>query len=207
MEKRDSYEQFFQLLSREKFLDFGMKNIITIDKEIVKDLWKKLLDRIDDKADDLVIRKKGDNVNENMKKLYKEIFKIDIKFDRRNNSTPTRLLETFTGYRINKTIFNYQVSHVYEYTKNVYCFAAPWNIVFIPRIIDPLTEHEAKGDCVNEFQGRFRKHIIEKFKEEIIEYNEIMKRMYPKIESWVDENIPKKNRRYYLPDFKEIEIL
>ena len=43
-----------------------------------------------------------------------------IEIDPTNNTKPTQLLERNTGYRKNESIFNYQVSHVFGLTKNVF---------------------------------------------------------------------------------------
>jgi hypothetical protein len=209
MEIRDSYEQFFEIFPKDKFFDFGLKNIITIDKKIVSIKWKELMKKISEHDTDLYIRDFGrsGNENDNVKKLYKDIFNININFDPTNNAKPSQLLQSLTDYRTNKTIFNYQISHVFGNTKNVYCFTAPWNIIFIPKIIDPFTGHEAKGKYVEEFQLLFRKNIVVKFKDEITEYNNIMERIIPRIKLWVENNIIEKKRESYIKEFKKISIV
>jgi hypothetical protein len=117
---------------------------------------------------------------------------IEIKFDPTNNQQPAQLLEKNTIYKRNKNIFNYQVSHVFGNTKNVYCFTATWNIVYIPKIVDPFTGHEATGEYKDEFKKLFEKNIIRKFNSEIKEYNKIMDEIYPEIKKWVDKNIIEK---------------
>lgn len=42
-------------------------------------------------------------------------------------------------------------------TKNIYAFTAPWNIVYMPKILDPFTGHEAKGEMVDEYRMLFQK--------------------------------------------------
>ena len=204
----DGYEQLFEFVKKEDFFDFGLKNIITIDKEVVFDLWKKLLNDIDNRSTGLFIRNFGRNGrgNDRFFNLYIAILGIEINFDPINNLKPTQLLEKNTRYKKNKNIFNYQVSHVFGNTKNVYCFTAPWNIVYIPKIVDPLTGHEAKGEYADEFKKLFQNFIIQKFNNEIEEYNKIMKKLYPEIKEWVDENIIEKERKDILKEFKKIEI-
>ena len=208
MKIRNAYEQFFEIVPKNIFFDFGLKNIITIEKGTVLYEWKRLLNRINNSAEDLYVRDFGRNGNENnnVKKMYKEVFNINIKFDPTNNAKPKQLLQNLTEFVVNKNLENYQISHVFGNTKNVYCFTAPWNLVFIPKIIDPLTGHEAKGDFVVEFQNLFKKTIFQKFNEEIIEYNNIMKTIYPNIENWVSKNIIEKKKESYLKEFKEINI-
>lgn len=206
MEYLNSYEQFFQICSKESFFDFGLKNIISIEPERARVLWNNLKSRVGNKSTDLFIRSCGRNGNGNniVKTLYKSIFELEINVDPSNNTKPTQLLEQNTNYKKNKTIYNYQVSHVFGQTKNVFCFTAPWNIVFIPKIIDPLTGHEAKGDFVEEFQSLFQSYIYEKYKEMIDEYNEIMDLVYPIIKSWLENQTSDVDT--YLKDFKKIII-
>ena len=162
MKIRNAYEQFFEIVPKNVFFDFGLKNIITIEKGTVSYEWKRLLNRINNSAKDLFVRDFGRNGNENqnVSKLYKEIFDVNINFDPTNNAKPKQLLQNLTEFIVNKNLENYQISHVFGNTKNVYCFTAPWNLVFIPKIIDPLTGHEAKGDFVGEFQGLFKRFIF-----------------------------------------------
>jgi hypothetical protein len=205
----DGYIQFFEYVKKEDFFNFGINNIITIDQGIVSLLWKKLLGDINNKSNDLYIRDFGKNGNGNdiFKNLYKSIFDIEINFDSTNNQKPTYLIGEFTGYKKNKNIFNYQVSHVFGNTKNVYSFTAPWNIVYIPKIIDPFTGHEAKGDYIGEFKMLFQNKIFQIFSNEINEYNKIMEKIYPEIKRWTDENnIEKNKKKNILREFEEIKI-
>jgi hypothetical protein len=116
------------------------------------------------------------------------------------------MLQNLTGHRVNKTIFNYQISHVYGRTKNVYCFTAPRNTIFIPKIIDPFTGHEAKGSFVNEFQLLMRNKIQAKFIESINEYNELMKLYYPLAKDWASSNVEPKKQSSITKDFEPIVI-
>jgi hypothetical protein len=205
----DGYKQFFEYVKKEDFFKFGLENTITIDKNSASHLWRLLLSNIDNKSNDLYIRSFGRNGTGNDKfiNLYKVILNIEINFDKTNNAKPTQLIMEFTEYKKNKNIFNYQVSHVFGNTKNVYCFTAPWNIVYIPKILDPLTGHEAKGDYADEFKRLFQKKIFQIFNNEINEYNKIMGKLYPEIKNWVDVNIIEKERKNILKEFEKIEII
>ena len=56
-------------------------------------------------------------------------------------------------------------------TKNALTFNAPWNIVYMPKLFDPFTGHESKGD------------ITKKFTEELKTYGRIyMYRFMPNYE-------------------------
>ena len=71
-------------------------------------------------------------------------------------------------------IQNYQVSHVFGRTKNAFAFTAPWNIVYLPKLLDPFTGHEAKGEDVAEFTRLFQAQCYQKFEDMILDFNEIM---------------------------------
>ena len=205
----DGYEQFFDAFSinKEDFFYFGLNNIITICKEEASLIWKKLLSDINSKSNNLYIRPFGKQGKGNkiIKELYQEILEINIKFDKTNNQNPTRLIEEFTGFKNNNNIHNYQVSHVFGCTKNVFAFTAPWNIVYIPKIIDPFTGHEASKNYAEEFKILFYNKIMNMFDKQINEYNGIMDELYPKIKNWVELNIEEKKRKHILKEFCKIQ--
>ena len=204
---KDGYAQFFELISKEDFFQFGLDNLILIDPNLVKIKWKKLLQEIKSGSSELYVRNFGRNGsgNELIIDFYRDIFDLKIKFDNTTNANPKQLLQKLSGYQVNKDIFNYQISHVFGRTKNVYCFTAPWNLVFIPKILDPLTGHESKGDYVKEFQYLFKNKIYSKFKNEITEYNKIISKKQDQIFNWVDENVTQTQRKNaIINDFSEI---
>jgi len=128
-----------------------------------------------------------------------------------------------TGYAKDKIskfeeIRNYQISHVFGRTKNVYAFTAPWNIVYLPKIIDPFTGHEAKGDMVNEYTALFQKKIYIYFEKLIDQFNEIMNDAVLKnriessleelsIDSRFNDKALVQLRKSISREFKPIEIL
>ena len=71
-------------------------------------------------------------------------------------------------------IRNYQVSHVFGRTKNVFAFTAPWNIVYVPKMLDPFTGHEAKGEMISEFTRLFQQRTYKNFEPLIEDYNNIV---------------------------------
>jgi len=185
---KDSYEDLFHLIGKDKLFEFGRNNIITIPKDKAYAQWDDLKKRIKNKTDDIYIRGYGRNGQKNhvYEDLYKEIFNINVCIDATNNNKPTKLIEEGTGHRKNKTIRNYQVSHVFGRTKNIYSFTAPWNITFIPKVMDPFTGHEAKGDYVAEFTKMFTDYVYNEFHEMIDEYNGIMKKKSKDVSQWLD---------------------
>jgi len=99
---------------------------------------------------------------------------LNIVKDPTNNASPRRILQNLTDLRINQDLRNYQTAHVFGRTKNPYSFTAGWNLAFIPKVIDPFTGHEAKGEYVNEYQKLFTDKAFELFEEFIDEFNQIV---------------------------------
>jgi hypothetical protein len=204
----NGYDAFFEQFPVEKFIDFGLKNIISIETDIANEEWKSLKVKVNNKSNDLFVRDSGRNGTGNGKilKMYADIFSISVNFDKTNNNKPGQIIQKLTGYRKNKTIFNYQISHVFGMTKNVYCFTAPWNIVFIPKIIDPFTGHEAKGIYVDNFQKSFRKMLYKNFSNMIDEYNQLIEPIFKEVNKWAQKNISENEVNNFVKDFKKIEI-
>lgn len=180
----DGYQLFFEQFIKDRkqeFFDFGLENIIFANKKKAQENWSNLKHSLL-KGELVYIRSYGrGGVNTPLYQLfYAHIFDNEnIKPDPTNNSKPRQLLEHLTGYakkeRKNlKPIQNFQVSHVFGRTKNALAFTAPWNVVYLPKILDPFTGHEAKGDSVNEFKKMFQKKCFEEFEELILDFNDIM---------------------------------
>ena len=62
-------------------------------------------------------------------------------------------------------IRNYQFSHIFGRTKNIYLFTTPWSIVYLPKVIGPFAGHEAKGNMVKEYQAMFQQKSYAYFKD------------------------------------------
>jgi hypothetical protein len=208
-EIRDGYAEFFELCSKEEFFNFGLSKIISVEKAKAEEDWIELKNSIISKTDNIFIRDFGRNGvgNSYLKMMYKDLFDININFDPTNNTKPSQKIQKLSGYRKNKTIYNYQVSHIFGNTKNIYCFNASWNIVFIPKILDPFTGHEAKGEYVDEFKRRFQTKYYEYYHDLIKDYNGIIRNKKEEIVGWVEENIEdEKNKESILKEFVEIII-
>jgi len=189
---RDAYELFFEEFigeNKDKFFNFGLEQTIDaneISAEKAKAKWEDLKLRLAS-GDQVYIRRYGAGGRNT--KLYKDFYAFvfetkELKEDPTNNSMPRKLIEELTGYMKKPKkgyteIQNYQVSHVFGKTKNALAFTAPWNIVYLPKLLDPFTGHEAKGDDVTEFTKLFQERCVSKFKNMILEYNEIMKNDAP----------------------------
>jgi len=180
---RDSYLKFFSkgYISKEQFFEFGLSETIYVNFSTASQAWEHLKLRIQNN-EPVHIRGFGRDANGTplFQSLYRYTFgNKNIIKDATNNAEPTKLMREWTGLSKNgggryQAIRNYQISHVFGRTKNPYCFTAPWNIVYVPKIIDPFTGHEAKGDFVDEFTRMFQRQCYGKFAAFIDEFNGIV---------------------------------
>ncbi|HDR1522180.1 TPA: hypothetical protein QB462_000702, partial [Pasteurella multocida] len=111
----------------------------------------------------------------------------NIIVDPSNNNYPTKLLEKSVGLVKNKNLYNYQVSHIFGLTKNPYAFCAPWNVVFIPKILDPFTGHESKGEITEKITAMYRRLMWDKYEDLISDYNQIMEKYREVIKSEIEK--------------------
>ncbi len=180
---RDAYERFFRAfsVSTEEFFDFGIREIIHVPVDVAANEWTALRSRVET-GGLVTVRGFGRNGLGSTQFLdfYAHVFgHSGFAIDATNNAAPTEVLQRLTGYsktrRANcELLANYQVSHVFGRTKNPYAFTAPWNIVYIPKIVDPFTGHEARGELACQFQNRFRAHVFSVFRPLIDDYNDVV---------------------------------
>ena len=182
----DSYEKFFVKtnITKEEFFNFGIEETVFANALDAKSKWKEISERIRDKCQNpFYIRGYGRNSSNTdlYIEFYKEVFEINVEKDGSGNGHPRKLIENMTGFYKNPTkknqhrkIKNYQVSHIFGKTKNIYMFTAPWNIAYVPKIIDPLTGHEAYGYMVEEYTHKFRQETYSRFRDLIDDYNKII---------------------------------
>lgn len=180
---KDGYDEFFEYfkISKEDFVSYGIKNLLLCNVDKAYAEWKDLKLRIATNQD-VYIRGYGRNASSTnlFFKLYQHLLSNEnIRKDPTNNAVPSKLIQEWTGFSKlksakNNHIQNYQVSHIFGMTKNPYLFAAPFNIFFIPKIFDPFTGHEAKGDIVDLFTEKIRGLALQKFEPIIEEYNGIV---------------------------------
>ncbi len=202
---RDAYDRFFERLdvSPDAFFQFGLDEIIHVPYDVAASEWNRLKQRIDDGLR-VTIRgygRGGENTHL-FQRFYADVLgHNDVARDPTNNAMPTRVLRDLTGY--SKTvkkgcerIRNYQVSHVFGKTKNPYAFTAPWNIVYLPKIVDPFTGHEAPGSRSEDFTKLFQGHMFALFDDLIQDFNRIVtnSNLQTRIDSYigklpVDENL------------------
>ena len=179
----DSYKNFLSefKISENQFLDFGIKSVIYIPADKAKENWDSLKNKISN-DEEVFVRGFGRDSKRTplLLDFYRNLLgNSHVSKDSSNNSQPSKMIKELSGYsKTGKTkyklISNYQISHIYGRTKNIYAFTAPWNIAYIPKIYDPLTGHEANGDMVKEFTSRLEIQTYKKFKPLIQDFNNII---------------------------------
>ncbi len=219
---RDAYEQFFESLKieQEEFFRFGLSEIIHVPFDVACVEWEQLKLRITN-GEPVHIRGFGRNASNShlFINLYASLLgHQNISIDPTNNAAPAKLLQRLTGFSKTskkgcKRLRNYQVTHVFGRTKNPYAFTAPWNIVYLPKIIDPFTGHESTGDLTLKFQQMFRNHIFNLFSPMIHDFNQIVgdQQMTSRIDAYLsvlDESpaLVKKLRNSLIDEWKPITV-
>ena len=162
------------------------------------------------------VRTFGDKGNSETKSLlecfYKYVFgnKEVISFDSTNNRAPSDTLNKYTKYTKKKShkskniLFNYQVSHIFGKTLNCYAFTAPWNIVYLPKILDPFTGHESNGELTEQFTQKLQEFAKLNYKKQIEQFNKQMEKLAPKINEFKDKL--KKEKKFDEHSFDEQSI-
>ena len=195
---RDSYEQFFSegYISKEEFFDFGIRETIYAPLDKATEGWELLKKRIENNEP---VFMRGFGRNSNGSHLFQDFYSYvlahtNVKIDPTNNKEPTSVIRDLTGYSKTKSskfesIRNYQVSHIFGRTKNIFAFTAPWNIVYLPKMIDPFTGHEAKGSLVEEYTLIFQQKSYSYFEGLIEDYNQVIsdKRFQDRISEYMDK--------------------
>lgn len=204
---RDSYEEFIKGfgINYDDYLEWGIQNTIYPPVNEICSAWSDLKERIN-RGDEVYIRGYGRNGkgNELISDFYSSM-NINIKIDPTNNMKPTHNLQSLTGLRKKIDLYNYQVSHIFGHTKNVYMFEAPWNICFVPKMFDPLTGHEALGTFPKDYKGKWLSVIKIKFQNYIEDYNTIMRSIKPmnRIDLFISQkSIAEKYTKEQLDKFK-----
>lgn len=176
----DSYDKFINQfnISKNELYDFGIKETILPPIDLVTQFWEDLKKRVFNNG---VVRIRGYGRDAKGTKLYIDLYKHllnneNVKKDDTNNIIPKRIIFSLTGYKHNKNLYNYQVSHIFGKTKNILLFEAPWNIALVPKIIDPFTGHETKGIWPKEYQNKFISYARGIYSEFIDDYNKLIRR-------------------------------
>jgi hypothetical protein len=227
---KDGYQLFLQRfkIQKEDLIRFGIEETISIEEEVARIEWSRIKDILNGKEKaPIYIRRAGRNSSSTnlYLDLYEHLFPgVEILVDRTNNDQPRKTLAKCTNFKPakadtkkHKALLNYQVSHIFGRTKNPYTFTAPWNIVYLPKIMDPFTGHESKGEVTMLFTEAFQMSFYDKYNELIYEYNQIMMELQLEIEFYtntlkaVDSGINSANsidvfKRNVLKEFEVIKL-
>jgi hypothetical protein len=197
---KDGYKLFMDRfnIDEDELIRFGIDETIYVNDSIVKEEWAQLRSNIYEGRQKVFIRGYGRNAKgtELYINLYKELFGHDNFFkDATNNAEPTKLIRRLTGYSRQekattkyKRLRNYQVSHIFGKTKNPFAFTAPWNIVYVPKIMDPFTGHESKGTLTDKFQKDFLTNFYNYYQDYIEEFNDIMLELRPRVDNYLENS-------------------
>ena len=174
----DSYNEFMQhfAIPKEDFYKWGISATIFPDLHNVAVAWEELKARI---LGNQTVYIRGYGRDAHGTQLYKDLYEklfgnSHIEKDPTNNAIPHRHIQQLTGLKRNVDVYNYQVSHIWGHTKNVFMFEAPWNICYTPKIIDPFTGHETQGMWPKEYQEIFISHAMMLFSPFIKDYNQLL---------------------------------
>ena len=185
----DSYQQFCDdfHITPEELYQFGIRRSIFATSESAWSQWQSLKRALQGESE-LRIRKYGRAANNPFIAMYKHIFpQAQILEDSTGNAAPRAIIQRITNHTINTTIYNFEVSHVFGYTKNPLLFNAAWNFFFCPRLIDPFTGHASTGRWPEEYQPILKEAVITKFSRCISDYNKMLSEMgiLDKIENYL----------------------
>lgn len=205
-EKKDSYDLFLKYfnINKNEFFQFGIDNTIFTDYEKAYIQWIKLKEKLFNNKQ-IAIRGYGRDSHgtEMFFSFYEYVFNNkNIVKDKTNNDLPQRIISEMTNYKRNINLYNYQTSHIFGMTKNPLMFEASWNICLTPKIFDPLTGHETKGNLPTEYSIILRKFAKEKYERIIDEYNEIIDKYSNKINLFIDNLNKNKENIQFIKDIK-----
>jgi hypothetical protein len=174
---QDSFNELIpEYISKEEFFRYGCEKTIYISDEKVKSEWKALKDKINgNKA--VFMRSAGKSMSDNHLyfNFYKKLFNNEnIKKDPSNTQNPSKIIEDLTGLKKSKDLKNYQVASIFGRSKNIFAFTAPWNIVYMPKILDALVANDSQDPLAIEYRAAFESYAYNKFKPYIEEFNDIV---------------------------------
>jgi len=175
----DSYEALIpQYISKEDFFRYAIEKTIYIPDSEIRLEWDNLRKKLESNKAVFVRGSKASSENQLIFDFYKTVFKNDsVKKDPSNTQNPTKLMDTLSGYT-KKDLKNYQLYSPFGKSKNVLCFSSPWNLIYIPKILEPLLNEDSKSELALDFKKFFLKEIYNKFKIYIDEYNKIVSNDY-----------------------------
>lgn len=173
----DAYDILLsEYVSKEDFFKFGLEKTIYIPQDKIQKDNDALKHNIKSNKPVFIRGYKNSSTMHIASDFYTKVFHFEqVKKDPSNTQNPAKLIEKLTGYKKSKDLKNYQLSSVFGRSRNIFLFSAPWNIVYIPSIFDPLLSVDNNSDIAKEYQTLFQKHCYEKFKVYVDEYNTMVR--------------------------------
>lgn len=180
---KDSYERFLSRfnISKDEFYKYGLEETIFPSFDKAEAMWSRLKEKIRNNEE---VHIRGYGRDGKGTALFVDFYRratgnTNIQRDSTNNAAPKKVIVESTGLTRKDidnevSLRNYQISHVFGRTKNIYAFTAPWNIVYIPKMMDPLTGHEAKGLIVQEYTRLFQEETFRRYATLIADFNRII---------------------------------
>lgn len=173
---KDSYDILVNdYIVKEDFFRFGLESTIYISDAKVKQGWQTLKQSMSEGKPLFIRGFKSSTTMHIASDFYTKVFNNkQIKKDPSNTQNPSKIIENLTGYKKSKELKNYQLASIFGRSRNALAFNAPWNIVYIPSIFDPLLSAEASSELAQEYQTLFKQHSYEKFKPYIDDFNKML---------------------------------
>lgn len=175
----DSYQKFLNHfgIDKQALFEWGIETTIFPPIEAVIQEWDLLKAKV---LTNQPVYIRGYGRNGHGTNMYVDLYKFlfgneNVKEDPTNNHMPQKCIQRLTGLKRNKDIYNYQISHIWGHTKNVFLFEAPWNICYTPKLMDPFTGHETKGSWPKEYQKIFLDRAFELYNPFVADYNKLIR--------------------------------
>ncbi|MDU7942394.1 MAG: hypothetical protein E7J38_02210, partial [Streptococcus salivarius] len=63
----------------------------------------------------------------------------------------------------------------------------PWEVVDLPKVLDPFSVHESKGELTEKFTEKLKEFVKSNYREQIREFNQTMEDLAPKVKQFKKE--------------------
>ncbi len=173
---RDSYFNFLNYFEIDSILFFrwGIEAMIFPPMEQVDLEWRILKSRI---LNGEVVFIGGTGKGAGRIPLYIDFYNYVFGNKNVQKDTNNKIqidLKNMTDLDRKNDINNYQVYSIWSRSRNIFLYEAPWNVCYIPNMIDLLLCPESKGDLPEEFRKYFLKYVRKKYWKYINDYNRII---------------------------------
>lgn len=221
------YRHFFdnKEITVKDLWDFTLENMIFIDNQEGIIFSDRVQDYLTNGEKGILLAGATNPFEEQIhyKNIYRILFPgVTFKFETIKNATPRKFLEALTGVKetdppmqIYLKLRSYQVLHIFKRVHNPYAYLAPWNIIFIPKVLAPfltvnekyviprfLTSnqkefYEKHIEELPEFEVAVKRYIYDRYQQEIDDFNEEMKVLKKKVIPYLEEVRQKEGEEVY----------